>query len=138
MKKIKYENKTIAYTVNKARIKNVYISIQNGEVVVKAPWYVTQNQIQEVVERKREWILNALEKYQVSPRKQKKYADGEKFQILGKNYYLNIYYKDTNKALLNVENSKIEVVLPLRFSEEDNEEQIKIMINKMYYMIAER
>ena len=52
MKKIKYENKTIAYTVNKARIKNVYISIQNGEVVVKAPWYVTQNQIQEVVERK--------------------------------------------------------------------------------------
>ena len=138
MKKIKYENKTIAYTVNEARIKNVYISIQNGEVVVKAPWYVTQNQIQEVVERKREWILNALEKYQVSPRKQKKYADGEKFQILGKNYYLNIYYKDTNKALLNVENSKIEVVLPLRFSEEDNEEQIKKMINKMYYMIAER
>ena len=29
MKKVKYLNKTIAYTVSKARIKNIYISIQN-------------------------------------------------------------------------------------------------------------
>ena len=69
MKKIKYENKTIAYTVSKAKVKNLYISIQNGEVVVKAPWYVTAGQIQEVVESKREWIMKKLEEYKVSPRK---------------------------------------------------------------------
>ena len=136
--KIKYENKTIAYTVNKAKVKNVYISIENGEVVVKAPWYVTQAQIQNIIERKRKWILDALQKYQASPRKAKAYSDGEQFQILGKTYILNIYYQDTDKAMLNVENGKISVVLPLRFSEENNEERIKKMIDKMYYMIAEK
>ena len=57
MKKILYKNKTIAYTVCKAKVKNLYISIQNGEVVVKAPWYVTSSQIQEVIEEKRKWII---------------------------------------------------------------------------------
>ena len=91
MKKIQYKNKTIAYTVCKAKVKNLYISIQNGEVVVKAPWYVTSNQIQEVIEQKRRWIIEKIEEYQNSPRKAKTYTDGEKYQILGKKYYLNIY-----------------------------------------------
>lgn len=138
MKKIRYENKTIAYTVSKAKIKNIYISIQNGEVVVKAPWYVTQNQIQELIESKRKWIEEKLKEYQISPRKVKEYYDGERFQILGQPYYLNIFFKDTNKATLNVESNKINVVFPLEYSRQDNTEQIKKMINKMYYMIAEK
>ena len=138
MKKIKYQNKTIAYTVSKAKVKNIYISIQNGEVVVKAPWYVTQTQIQELIESKRKWIMEKLNDYQTSPRKVKEYYDGERFQILGESYYLNIYYKNTEKPRLNVENGKIVVVLPIEYSNEDNTEQIKVMINKMYNMIAEK
>lgn len=138
MKTIKYENKTIAYTVNKAKVKNFYISIQNGEVVIKAPWYVTSSQIQDVVESKRKWIMQKLEEYQTSPRKTKEYADGERFQIVGESYFLNIYYKDINNAILNVENGKIEIILPLRYADEDNTEQIKKMIDKMYYMVAEK
>ena len=34
MGKVKYQNKTIAYTINKAKIKNIYITIENGEVVI--------------------------------------------------------------------------------------------------------
>lgn len=138
MNKIKYENKTIAYTVNKARVKKFYITIENGEVVIKAPWYVTSSQIQEVVEGKRKWIMQKLQEYQSSPRKSKDYADGERFQILGESYFLNIYYKDINNAILNVENGKIVIILPLRYSDNDNTEQIKKMIDKMYYMVAER
>ena len=63
MGKVKYQNKTIAYTINKAKIKNIYITIENGEVVIKAPWYTTRNQIQEVVESKRDWIMKKLEEY---------------------------------------------------------------------------
>ncbi len=138
MKNIKYQNKTIAYTVSKARIKNYYITIENGEVVIKAPWYATASQIQSVVEEKRDWIMRKLEEYKVSPRKAKEYADGERFQILGESYYLNLYYKDINNAILNVENDKIVVILPLRYADEDNTEQIKKMIDKMYYMVAEK
>ena len=138
MNKVKYENKTIAYTVNRAKIKNFYITIQNGEVVIKAPRFATSSQIQNVVEAKRQWIMQKLQEYQQSPSKVKEYADGERFQILGEAYYLNIYYKDINMAMLNVENGKIAIILPLRYAEEDNTEQIKKMIDKMYYMIAEK
>lgn len=138
MKKVKYLNKTIAYTVSKARIKNIYISIQNGEVVIKAPWYATNNQIQDVVESKKEWIMQKLAEYQVSPRKVKDYADGENFQILGEQYTLNIYYKNINNAILNVDDGKISIILPLQYADEDNTEQISKMIDKMYYMIAEK
>ena len=39
----------ITYTVNKAVNTNMYITVQNGEVVVNAPWYFTSNKIQEVI-----------------------------------------------------------------------------------------
>ena len=138
MKRIKYENKTIAYTVSKAKVKNLYITVQNGEVVIKAPWYVTGSQIQEVVESKREWIMKKLEEYKVSPRKAKEYEDGEIFQILGEKYELGVYYQDIHNAQLNVEGGKIQIILPLEYADYDNTEQIKKMIDKMYYMIAEK
>lgn len=139
MKKVKYLDKTIAYTVNKAKIKNIYIQIDNGEVVIKAPWYATNTQIQNVVEEKKNWIIKKLQEYKDSPRKTKEYVDEETFNILGQKYILNVLYKeDNNKAILNVENAKIEVILPLKYSDRDNSEQIKKMIDKMYYMIAEK
>lgn len=138
MKKVRYLNKTIAYTVSKAKVKNFYISIQNGEVVIKAPWYATAGQIQNIVEEKREWIMRKLEEYSSSPRKAKEYEDGERFQILGDSYFLNIYYKDINNAILNVEGEKIVVILPLSYADQDNSQQIGKMIDKMYYMLAEK
>ena len=138
MSKVKYLNKTIPYTVNKAKIKNIYISIQNGEVVIKAPWYTTNTQIQEVVESKKDWIMRKLHEYQSSPRKTKDYADGETFQVLGENYTLNIYYKDISNGRLNIADGHISIVLPLMLAEVDNTERIKSMMDKMYNMIAQR
>ena len=39
----------ITYTVDKTSHSSLYISIQNGEVIVKAPWYYTTKQIQEII-----------------------------------------------------------------------------------------
>ena len=36
-------NNVITYTVNKAANRDMYITIQNGEVIVNAPWYFAQN-----------------------------------------------------------------------------------------------
>jgi len=46
----------ITYTVNKNFNNELYLSVQNGEVVVKAPWYYTNNQIQDIIEEKKQWI----------------------------------------------------------------------------------
>ena len=52
----------IAYTVNKAVNNDMYITVQNGEVVVNAPWYFTSNKIQEIIREKKSWILSWLKR----------------------------------------------------------------------------
>ena len=53
----------ITYTVNKAINTNMYITVQNGEVVVNAPWYFTSNKIQQMVQEKKNWILSKIQKH---------------------------------------------------------------------------
>ena len=50
----------VTYTINKNFNNNLYISVQNGEVVVRAPWYLSKNQIQEKVEEKKNWIIQNI------------------------------------------------------------------------------
>ena len=40
------KNDIIAYSVNKTNNRGLYISVQNGEVSVRAPWYATKEKIQ--------------------------------------------------------------------------------------------
>ena len=65
----------ITYTVNKNFNNELYLSVQNGEVVIKAPWYYTNNQIQNLIEEKKQWILNKIKEYQLS--EEKKYIRNE-------------------------------------------------------------
>ena len=61
---LKNKNSVISYTVNKEVSSNCYISIDSGEVVVNAPWYFSKKQIQNIIEEKRQWILNKIKEYQ--------------------------------------------------------------------------
>ena len=51
----------ITYTVNKNNYNDLYISVQNGEVIINAPWYMAANQIQRMVGEKKQWIINHVE-----------------------------------------------------------------------------
>ncbi len=57
---LRNRSQIITYTVDKNINNNLYISVQNGEVIVQAPWYFSKNQIQEIVEEKKRWILEKL------------------------------------------------------------------------------
>lgn len=138
MKNIRYQNKVIPYTVSKSKIKNLYITVQDGEVAVSAPWYVTSSQIQEILEEKREWIYRKLSEYNNSPRAAKKYVENERFHILGKSYYLHIEYLNIMQEKLVVDNEQIIVKIPNKLKNMDNKEIIKKLIEKMYYKIAEQ
>ena len=59
MNTINYEK--IKYHVVYGKVKNVYIQIKNGEVIVKAPKFITKKYIDIIVEQKRNWILKKLE-----------------------------------------------------------------------------
>lgn len=65
------------YKIIYSRIKNVYIHIKNGEVIVKAPRRVSEKEIDKIVKSKEEWIKKTLEKTNIKIEKEKLYTDEE-------------------------------------------------------------
>lgn len=125
-------NNVITYTVNKAVNKDMYITIQNGEVVVNAPWYFTSNKIQAAVEEKKNWILSKINEYE-----EQKSPNMKSVKIFGKNYDVNVSYKNINTPELNLEdNYEIQIILPNKYKKLGNEQILKMSIEKMYEQIA--
>lgn len=121
----------ITYTVNKAVNTNMYITVQNGEVVVNAPWYFTANKIQQMVQEKKNWILSKIEEYEEN------LPNMQSVKIFGKNYDIEVKYKNIKSPELNLQkNYKIEIVLPNKYKKVGNEQILKISIEKMYEQIA--
>ena len=89
-------NNVITYTVNKATNRDMYITIQNGEVIVNAPWYFTQNKIQALVEEKKNWILSKINEYQQQS------SNMQSVKIFGKNYDLKVVYSNIDTPELNI------------------------------------
>ena len=62
-KEFKYKDIDVKYIILKSRIKNIYIHIKNGQVIVKSPIYVTDKKIEELVSKKSKWIYKNLKEY---------------------------------------------------------------------------
>ena len=121
----------ITYTVNKAVNRNMYITVQNGEVVVNAPWYFTSNKIQQIVQEKKNWILSTMQEYEEN------LSNIQSVKIFGKNYDVQVEYKNIKAPELNLrENYKIEIILPAKYKKVGNEQILKMSIEKMYEQIA--
>ncbi len=140
MNLFKSRNNVITYTVNKREYNNLYISVQNGEVIINAPWYMASSQIQEIVEEKKQWILNKIKEYEIAceKRKIKEYTRLKIVKVLGINYDLAIKYKNIKTPNLSIEQGKILVTLPNKYKKLGNDEIVKILIEKMYNMVAKK
>ena len=56
MHEIEYMGKIIPYTIVRSNIKNMYIQVKGGEVIVKAPNKLKEKYILEFVNKKTKWI----------------------------------------------------------------------------------
>lgn len=126
-------NEVITYSVNKTNDRELYISVQNGEVLVRAPWYVTREKIQEAVDNKKNWIMKKLKEY-----KEENEISLRPIQIMGIVYNLKVSYKNINVIECNMEDDIIKVNFPKKYKKIDNELITDMLIDKMYFKIAER
>lgn len=125
------KDNVITYTVNKAVNTNMYITVQNGEVVVNAPWYFTSNRIQQMVQEKKNWILSKMQEYEEN------LPNMQSVKIFGKNYDIQVKYQNVKLPELNLEeNYKIKIILPNKYKKVGSEQILKISIEKMYEQIA--
>ena len=126
------KSNVITYTVNKAVNTSMYITVQNGEVVVNAPWYFTANKIQQIVQEKKNWILSKMQECDEN------LSNMQSVKIFGKNYDIQVNYEKIKNPELNLkENYKIQIILPIKYRKVGNEQVLKMTIEKMYEQIAE-
>lgn len=125
------KDNVITYTVNKAVNTDMYITVQNGEVVVNAPWYFTSNKIQQIVQEKKKWILSKMQEYEEN------LPNMQSVKIFGKNYDIEVKYQNIKTPELNLEeNYKIKIILPNKYKKVGSEQILKMSIEKMYEQIA--
>lgn len=122
----------ISYTVDTAFDNNLSIYVQNGEVVVSAPWYLSKKQIQEAVAEKTNWILSKLNEYE--ERKNLAYE----IVLLGKKYRTTINFKHIKSPEVNLNELSIEIILPVQYKNTDITNIMGLIINKLYLSVANK
>lgn len=72
MQEIEYKGEKIPYILIKSRIKNMYIHIKDGNVIVKAPNRLKEKYIYDFVNRKAKWIYEKVKESKTNPKIQEK------------------------------------------------------------------
>lgn len=73
------------YDLIRSNIKNVYIQIKYGKVIVKAPKRLSEKQIDEIVRKKQDWIEKSLQKSQKKQERKAKYTKEQFIQVVEEN-----------------------------------------------------
>lgn len=140
---IEYENgKIIEYSVNKGKRKNIYISIQEGQVVVKVPLRISDTKIKEVVESKKKWIYEKAKTYSKTSDNVKQYVSGEYFKILGQDFILDIIYDKNIPSKIEICENKLLIFLPMKYEKivpiDKKKGKIKKLIDEFYFNLAQK
>ena len=72
----------IEYQIKYLKIKNIYIQIKDGQVIIKAPKKVSKKEIEKLIEQKSKWIQKSLEKENKKQSKQPLYTKEQFKQIV--------------------------------------------------------
>jgi len=119
----------IPVQINKKEIKNMclYVKPPNGDVVVSAPLEMTNDVIERFVQTKTNWIRKQIAKIHNQPRKtERKYVSGEKLDVWGRQYCLQVNYGKKNSMLLSGDKALLST------REKSTAEQRKKFVNEWY------
>lgn len=137
MEKFGNKKEVIIYSVNRYFNEDVSINVQNGAVVINAPWFFTNNKIRKIIEEKKNIILNKIKEYEGE--KQKTYTRNEIVKILGEDCRVIINYKNLKKPTLTLEGRNLTICLPNKYRKiTDRDEILQKLIEKLYEKIASK
>lgn len=120
------------------KIKNSYIQVKDGNVIVKVPMYATNLYIEKIVVERKNWILKKLEEQKNA--KSTEYKNGSTIYVLGKPYTLKIIYTENKLSKIYQDNKFLYCELGnpnnVKISPEVEELNIKKLVGKYYKYIA--
>ena len=111
-KEFKYKDIDIKYMIIKNRIKNVYIHIKSGHIIVKSPIYVSDKKIEELVNKKSEWIYKKLKECEKRENRDTNILENKYLYILGKKINVKFIVKNVKKIEVEMNEIKCDVIIP--------------------------
>jgi len=94
----------ISYKVKYSKRKTLNISVErDNSVIVRAPDYLTEEKIEQIVNSKQQWIKEKQcnsQKYPINT-DNKEFVSGESLMFLGKNYQLSVINKEFESIEFN-------------------------------------
>lgn len=129
--KFEFESKIIEFNIKYSNRKTISIEVLPSlEVRVKAPIFVTEGKVIEIVKNRAKWILE--KQYYMKNIKSKevhrKAASGEHYLYLGKNYTLELLLgKDYKKINVKLFRGKLIITTYTK-----NEQKLKLALEKWY------
>ena len=134
MEKLNNKKEIIVYSVNRYFSEDLSINIQNGAVVINAPWFFTDSKIRKIIEEKKNIILNKIREYE---EKQRAYIRNEIVRVLGQDCKVIINYKNLKKPTLTLEGRNLTICLPNKYKRiTDRDIILEQLIEKLYEKIA--
>lgn len=99
------KNEIYEYTLIRQKLKNIYIRIKDGKIIVKSPKRVPLKYIEELLKNKENWIISKLNEVTIKEEKENKYSDEEFEKIVLE--YVNRYSKLLETSFNKVRIKKI-------------------------------
>lgn len=132
MKKMafQYDTETMEFAVIKSKRKSLSIAIQpDGNLLVKAPLFMSDGEILKWVKTKTGWIVRQRAKVleQQESNLPKKYVTGETFLYLGKKYTLEVRISEGRSKMVGIVDDKI-----ILFSKTDDESAVQKILTDWY------
>ena len=77
-----YNKNDLQYEITYSKIKNIYIQIKEGKVLIKAPKRISKKELETIIEQKKDWIEKNLEKEKKKQEKKQLYTQEQFKQII--------------------------------------------------------
>jgi predicted metal-dependent hydrolase len=93
MESIDLGNRKVNYSLKRSKRKTLGITVNaKGKVIVTAPDYIPMDKIEEVIQKRKNWIIEKVQEkesnLQIQPKR--KYVSGESVYLFGRQYYLKV------------------------------------------------
>lgn len=127
---IDYQGKQIPYEVQRNKIKNCYIHIKQGKVIVRVPARLRQDEIEKLVIEKAKWIKNKLEKIQDQ-------KENNSFIFLGKAYEIQVQWEEArDMPSWKLTKEALEIQLP-KTTQQQEQDSLQQQIDSIYMQLAQ-
>ncbi len=136
-KTFSYKEQAIDYQIiyKKRKTMGIYIDVY-GNIELRVPRETKDNNVENMLKTKWEWIINKSEEMKEKTRgfKKKEYVEGENFLYLGESYPISIVVnKLTKNSDITLEDDRLIITI-----NEQNDELIKKILTKFYKQKCKR